>query len=68
MEGNPKFKPDLLCLVRLYDDFSLKDIVLLTREEINNPQFSHNVTRRVKFNSELKSLVYHNKLGKRFTS
>lgn len=53
---NPKFLPDVLCLVRLKkDDYQLDRIIILKKDEIN--QFEHKPVRRVRFSHTLKTKI-----------
>lgn len=63
LDGDPKFIADLLCLVRLNKRYMLKDVVILTKEEINDINFTHVTTRRIRFSSTLKTRVKNGKLG-----
>lgn len=64
LDEDPKFIADILCLVRLNKQYVLKDVVILTKDEINDTNFTHVTTRRVKFSSTLKTKVKNGKLGK----
>jgi hypothetical protein len=63
LNGDPKFIADILCLVRLNKQYVIKDVVILTKEEINDINFTHVTTRRIRFSSTLKTKVKNGKLG-----
>ena len=60
---NPKFKADVLCLVRLDNNYELKDLVILSNCEINSERFKHKTLTRYRFSSRLKRDLNDKKIG-----
>ena len=53
IDKEPRFKIDELCLVKMNSSFKSKEIVILSKEQID--KYSHKVARRVRFSSRLKT-------------
>ena len=59
-----KFKANELCLVKMNSSFKSEEIVILSREQIDEYQNFHKEVRRVRFSRELITDVNNGKIGK----
>ena len=58
-----KFKAHELCLVKMNSSFKSEEIVILSREQIDEYQNFHKVVKRVRFSSRLRTNVNKGKIG-----